>query len=93
MPGKMPVIENAQNFLKEIIKRLKPQTGSIESRITVAFIIDEHGKVSGKRIIRGKELAQQVLTILDDFSWKVATCQGEKVPVLYMLPIIIDFRE
>lgn len=91
--GKMPELESGENLIREFMKRIKSPNRSVDSKVIVAFVIDEQGNVSGKRIIRGKELGQQVLAILDDLKWKPAMCGGEKVAALYMFTIVIDFKE
>jgi hypothetical protein len=90
------VTGSKDSMMMKIIKCIKynkqsPETA--EASIAIAFVIDEHGVVSGKRIIRGKLIGQQILDMLDEFEWQPATCGGVKVAALYFLPLSIHFSD
>lgn len=87
---------STDSLFMKIMKRVKYNRQSkepVETSIAIAFVIDENGVVSGKRIIRGKVIGQQILDMIDDFEWKPATCGGVKVAALYFFPLSIHFSE
>lgn len=66
------------------------------SKILVGFIVDERGKVTGKRIIstiKGTNIAEQILTVLAEFKWKPGTCNGKPVSTFHVYPMIICLKE
>lgn len=75
--------------------KIKPNSGQTQTKILVAFIIDKDGKLTGKRIIEnieGTDIAEQVLTLIDEVEWIIGTCKGEPVPVIYLLPVKIQLK-
>lgn len=65
------------------------------TKVFVAFIIEPNGQLTGKRIIKnipGTDIAQQVLTLIDNVKWTPASCRGETVPYLMVLPVQLDFK-
>jgi len=97
---KMPAPEGGMSHLsKEILRKIRYPSSlrdhSIESKIYVAFVVGDDGKISGKRTllnIRGTNMADQVLEVVDDVKWYPGTCGGKNVPVLVRLPFIVDVK-
>jgi hypothetical protein len=87
-------IELHRKLVRNLVYR-QDSTNTIGSRVYVGFVIDINGKVIGKRIfgnIEGTDLAQQALALVDKVEWNSGMCDGEKVPVLYKLPITICLK-
>jgi periplasmic protein TonB len=96
---KMPTVEGGMQALyKEISKKIKyPHIDKhpIESKVIIAFVVDANGKILGKRIIKnitGTDLGEQLLEIVDDLRWDPGRCNGQAVPTLQLIPMIIDFK-
>ena len=95
---KMPTPVGGDIILFEELKKLKyPQKcGTLNSTILVAFIVDTSGQLIGKRIIKdieGTDLADQVLTLIDNITWTIGSCNDKPVPVLFQMPIKISLTE
>lgn len=81
---------------KEVAKRIKyPEKlrrYSIDSKVFVAFIIEEDGSVIGQRVIKnidGTDFGEQLLKIVGEFKWQPAICNGNPVKSILILPMII----
>jgi hypothetical protein len=62
-------------------------------KVKVAFVVQQDGKVVGQRIIKnvkGTDLAEQFLDIIDDFQWQPGICNGKVISTIETLPMIID---
>lgn len=62
-------------------------------KVYVAFIVQTDGKVVGQRVtrnVKGTNLAEQFLDIIDDVRWKPGICDGKTVATIEILPMIID---
>jgi len=88
-----------QKLLEELRKLKYPPldltTVSIQTKIIVAFVVDTTGQIIGKRIIKnieGTDLAQQVLTLVDNLKWIHATCNDRAIPMFYQLPVQIELK-
>ncbi|MEN7547265.1 hypothetical protein AAG747_05060 [Rapidithrix thailandica] len=79
-----------------IFPRQKFERMGIEpSKIIVGFIVNEEGRIIGKRIIQnieGTNVAVQILKIITDFEWKSGFCDNKPVPVMMILPIQVCLR-
>lgn len=91
----MPDVKGGSHVLyKEISKRIKYPVDklSFDSKVIIAFLVMEDGRILGKRIINdidGTDLASQLFNIVDDLEWRPGTCNGMYVPALYYLPLIV----
>jgi len=57
--------------------------------------VESDGQLSGKRIlqnIEGTDLAKQVLEFAGRVKWIPGKCNGKPVPVIYKLPVNLEFR-
>ena len=94
MPSPLKGNKELMNELKDLQYTTDPV--SWETKIYVAFIINENGELTGKRILKnidGTDLAEQVLTLVDNVEWKPGKCNGSPVPVLYKLPVILELKK
>jgi hypothetical protein len=85
-------------LVRRMSKEIKyPDSGwtvEMRTQYLVAFIVEPNGHISGERIIRGKnQIGQQLLKIARSLTWTPGQCNGKKVPMLYKLPMNIDFSE
>ena len=66
----------------------------IHSAYIIAFIVEKNGALSGERIIKGpkNDLTKQLFAAARSMRWIPGKCHGKNVPMLYTLPIIIDYR-
>lgn len=72
-----------------------PETGLTSTKIYVQFIIDEQGKVSKARIIKGinPSLDKEALRIVNEMpAWKPGKLAGKIVKVKMHLPIKLEFK-
>jgi hypothetical protein len=89
-PGGMEV------FYKQINKRIvlhKSDNLKGGIKVFVAFVVQADGKVVGQRIIqnvKGTNLAEQFLNIIDDFKWEPGICNGKAISTIETYPMIID---
>lgn len=96
----MPTVnEGIQQIFKEVSKRIKYLSTfdnyPIESKIFVAFVVTNEGGITGQRIIKninGTDFAEQLLEILSEFKWQPGICNGNSVPTIMVLPMIVDFK-
>ncbi|MBL3659055.1 energy transducer TonB [Fulvivirga sediminis] len=86
-------------LFKEAAKRIKYSNNSdrypIESKVFVAFIVAESGSVTGQRIIKniaGTDIGEQLLEIVQEFTWRPAICKGNPVKSMVILPMILHFK-
>jgi len=91
------VIGGMAELLSEVGKTLKTPKGfhPTESKIIIAFIVDDTGEVTGLRTIRsikGTTLDKQFIEVVKKSKWEPGTCQGVRVSTLQILPLIVDFR-
>jgi hypothetical protein len=83
-------------LMKETQKRIRlSRSGDYSNgiKVIIAFVVQHDGKVIGQRIIRnvkGTNLAEQYLDIIDDFNWEPAMCNGKPVSTIVTYPFIID---
>ena len=94
---RMPSPKDGEAKLLKKLKEIKLNNipEHIQTKIIVEFIVDSDGKIFGKRVIKnieGTDLAEQVLKIIDDIEWTIGTCNGSQVPVIYTLPVILEFK-
>jgi TonB family protein len=85
-----------QDFLvKNIRYPEQAKKDTITGKVFVQFVIDEHGKVTGSKIIRGvapvldKE-ALRVINIMPD--WTPGKQEGKAVKVAFTLPIMFALK-
>jgi hypothetical protein len=94
----MPRPKKGEQKLFEILRDLNvnaQKTDITESKVVVAFIIDMDGTLTGKRVIRnvkGTNLAEQVLSLIEKIEWEAGSCEGIYVPVIYCLPVHIHLK-
>ena len=86
-------------LFKEAAKRINytntSDKYSIENKVFVAFIVTESGSVTGQRILKniaGTDIGEQLLEIVQEFKWQPATCKGNPVKSIVILPMILDFN-
>ena len=94
---KMPMVHGGmQELFKQVSSRIKhPHIDKypVDSKIIVAFIVREDGQIIGKRIIKNVNgIGEQLLDIVNDFSWEPGSCNGKNVPTLQIIPLIIDLK-
>lgn len=97
---KMPTPKNG---LEELYKKIRQNislnentTDSMESRIFIQFIVGIDGQISDEKVLRnisGTNLAEQVLKCVSGLEWESGTCNNNKVPVLYKLPMTICLKQ
>ena len=69
-------------------------SNEIESQFIVAFIVETDGHISSERVVRGnRQVGQQILKVAKSLKWSPGKCYGKNVPVLYTLPMTIDYSE
>jgi len=83
-----------ESLNKLIAKNLKPDSNDFGTKI-VAFVVEPNGAIDGERLLNDPSgsddlLSKQILNISRKVKWKPGICNGEKVPFLYRLPLIID---
>jgi len=85
---------------KQLLKSLKCPSGDADysGQIIIAFVVEADGKIDGKRIVKDLSddqhfFSKQVFTIVDHVKWNPGSCNGKRVPVLYILPLNIDLQE
>jgi hypothetical protein len=101
MVDKQPeMIGGWKAFTKLINEKFKYPSGDIgySGTVKVAFVVETNGKIDGKRTIydpSGNEqvFSKQLLKLVDNISWKPGLCDGNQVPVLYILPLNITLQE
>jgi hypothetical protein len=97
LPGMPRVQGGMEEVSKEISKRIKyPHIDRypMDTKVIVAFIITEDGRVTGKRVIKDfSGFGEQLLDILDDFKWDPGTCNGKSVSTLQVFPMIIEISK
>jgi hypothetical protein len=97
MVDKMPEVEGGMlGLYKEISKKIKYShldEYPMDTKVIVAFVIDKNGQVTGKRIIKnikGTDLGEQLLDIVDDLKWQPGICNGKPVPTMQLVPMSVD---
>ena len=95
MPQPKDGLEKLHNLLvKNLVYRID-STNTIGSRVSVGFVVEADGKISGKRIyqnIKGTDFSKQTLVLIDSLQWIPGSCNGKNVPVLFKLPINICYK-
>ena len=89
-PGGM---EALYKQIKKRIRLHKSNDSRDGIKVYVAFVVQQNGKVVGQRIIknvRGTDLAEQFLDVIDDFVWQPGICNGKAISTIEILPMIID---
>ena len=76
------------------IKNIKRDTTvNLGGKIWVSFIVQENGKITGKRIVRhtsdGK-YGKQILDLIDKVKWSPGTFEGKAIPVM---PVSIHVKQ
>jgi Gram-negative bacterial TonB protein C-terminal len=84
-------------WLRHLNKRLHvtdAMVSQIESTCVIAFIVEKDGRLSGLRVVKGSnnDLTKQLFAAVRSIRWIPGRCHGKTVPMLHMLPIIVDFR-
>jgi hypothetical protein len=81
--------------MKEI-RKLKASNTSIRNdpsgRVIVAFIVEVDGTLKGKRVmknIRGTDLGEQLLQLIDNVNWIPGKCHGQVVPTMQTFPVLL----
>ena len=68
---------------------------SWNSKVITQFVVDTNGHLTDKKIIKGlnDDLNNAVLDMLDKMPpWVPGRCQGRLVPVVFILPVIIELQ-
>jgi protein TonB len=66
------------------------KAGYIVDRIVVTFVVNEDGKLSDFKVLKGKEMEKEVLRVMRKMpTWKPGRQNGKPVKIWYTLPIII----
>jgi hypothetical protein len=83
-------------WLKHLNKTLNIRempSGEIQSCYVIAFIVEKNGTASGERIINApnNDITKQIFSAVRTIRWVPGKCKGKKVPMLYVLPITIDY--
>jgi hypothetical protein len=91
------VEEGFQKLLEKISKNIHfGKWNGYETKLLIAFIIDTDGEIIGERIIKNPfdndKAAKEAFNIIKGFKWLPGLCGDKKVPVLFKLPIQIDFK-
>jgi hypothetical protein len=91
------VIGGMAELLSEVGKILKAPKDfhPIESKIFIAFIVEDNGEITGLRTIKnieGTTMDKQFIEVVKKSKWEPGTCKGLKVPTLQVLPLIVDFK-
>lgn len=96
---KMPEVKGGfQELSNEVYKTIKwppNEDKPLDTKIIVAFVVQENGQISGKRVIKniaGTNFADQLLKIIGELKWSPGTCNGKAVPTLYLFPMILEFK-
>jgi hypothetical protein len=94
------IVGGMETLYKKLAKFFKYPKGASDynGKVQVAFVIEPNGKIDGKRTIydpSGKEhlFSKQIFSIIDHIKWQPGRCDKKVVPVLYILPVTIDFEE
>jgi hypothetical protein len=79
--------------LNKTLDARKIPSGEIQTRYVIAFIVEKDGTISGERVVDGpkNDITKQLFTAARTIRWIPGRCHGKKVPMLYKLPIIIDY--
>ena len=83
-------------WLRHLNKTLdagKIPSGEIQSRYVIAFIIEKDGTISGERAVDAPKnnITKQLFVAVRTIRWVPGRCHGKNVPMLYVLPITIDY--
>jgi len=65
---------------------------SVEGKVYVGFIVTEEGLITGARVIKGipeTNVAEQYLGVIKRLEWEPGICNGDTVPTLMMMPIVV----
>ena|ERR1035438_8180623 len=94
---KMPIVEGGENKLFEAISNVTCHVkwNGGPTKVIIAFVIDTNGKMIGKRIIQDLEYRDYILEIFPHIAglkWIPGMCNNKIVPVLFKLPIQLDFK-
>ncbi len=64
---------------------------NIQGRVIVRFVVNKDGSISNCSVIKGYEVANEVLRVVNKMpKWKPGKQKGTPVKVWFTLPIIID---
>jgi hypothetical protein len=90
---RIPKVEGGmEQLMKELSKRIKYphiDRSHVDTKVVVAFIIDEDGQLTGKRVVKDFQgYGLKLLEILNDFVWEPGFCEGHRVPTLQLFPVI-----
>jgi hypothetical protein len=71
------------------------ETGEIDTRYTVSFIVEANGEISGGQILHGypRQICKQILEAVKSCRWRPGRCNGKNVPILYTYSMIIELGE
>jgi hypothetical protein len=97
--------EDFSSFLNSVAKHLET-TNSLRndvqyySRVLIAFVVEENGRIDGVRVIHNKQGIAPVSekSVVDYFKlytnkWQPAVCNGKPVPFLFIVPLVIDIQQ
>lgn len=67
---------------------------TLSAKVGIAFIICPDGSISGERILYDNtyHVASQMFKAIEGIDWIAGSCNNQKVPVLYKLPLTVCFR-
>jgi hypothetical protein len=79
--------------LNKTLDTRKMPSGEIQSRYVIAFIVKKNGTISGERIIDApkNDITKQLFAAVRTIRWVPGRCHGKYVPMLYALPITIEY--
>jgi len=93
--GTPKVREGTETLMKEI-RKLKASNTAIQNdpggKVVIAFIVEVDGTLTGKRVlknIKGTDLAEQLLSLIDNVTWIPEKCNGKVVPTLQIFPVLL----
>jgi Gram-negative bacterial TonB protein C-terminal len=68
-----------------------PQDGTIVGKIVVTFIVNEDGRLSDFKVVKGREAEAEILRVCKLMpKWKPGMENGKPVKVKFAMPVIID---
>jgi hypothetical protein len=86
------VVGGLSELYSEISTLRIPKDPDIDQiKITISFIIETNGDITGLRIInkiQSATLDNQVLQLLKKYKWEPGTCKGVKVPTRLLLRLV-----
>lgn len=87
-PGGMEALKS--DIMNSVKYPVEAKTKGIQGKVYVSFIVDEQGKVSDAKVVRGvdTQLDKEALRVINDLkTWKPGKDKGKVVKVSYTIPI------